>query len=188
VPGRSTSRSTVCSSRRRVAAEAANEYAAARAVVAELTATLPDGPTRERFAARVATRLPASRTPSAARLARETHDGLTMRERDVAALIGRGLSNSDIAERLVISERTVESHTGRIYDKLGCMSRSQITTFDVVHDAVDPTGLLRSIRQALKPDAVFVRLPRDQLCGPSRRQRRTPCGAVPRDQRVLSIA
>jgi SAM-dependent methyltransferase len=36
------------------------------------------------------------------------------------------------------------------------MSRSQITTFDVVHDAVDPTGLLRSIRQALKPDGVFV--------------------------------
>jgi 2-polyprenyl-3-methyl-5-hydroxy-6-metoxy-1,4-benzoquinol methylase len=31
-----------------------------------------------------------------------------------------------------------------------------ITTFDVVHDAVDPTGLLRSIRQALKPDGVFV--------------------------------
>jgi DNA-binding CsgD family transcriptional regulator len=79
-----------------------------------------------------------------------------MREWDVAALIGRGRSNADIAERRVISERTVESHTGRIYDKLGCMPRSQSTTFDVVHDAVDPTGLLRSSRQALKPDGVFV--------------------------------
>jgi 2-polyprenyl-3-methyl-5-hydroxy-6-metoxy-1,4-benzoquinol methylase len=31
-----------------------------------------------------------------------------------------------------------------------------ITTFDVVHDAVDPPGLLRSIRQALKPNGLFV--------------------------------
>ena len=55
----------------------------------------------------------------------------TLRERDVAALIGRGLTNADIAERLVISERTVESHTGRIYDKLGCTTRSQITAWAI---------------------------------------------------------
>ena len=43
-----------------------------------------------------------------------------------------------------------------------------ITTFDVVHDAVDPNALLRSIRQALKPNGV-VRVPGDQLRGPTRR-------------------
>ncbi|MCA1646679.1 MAG: LuxR C-terminal-related transcriptional regulator [Chloroflexi bacterium] len=111
--------------------EASNEYAAAQAVVAELTSTLPDGPTRQDFAARAAKQLPAARTPSAARLARDTNDGLTLRERDVAALIGRGLSNADIAERLVISERTVESHTGRIYAKLRCTSRSQVTAWAI---------------------------------------------------------
>jgi 2-polyprenyl-3-methyl-5-hydroxy-6-metoxy-1,4-benzoquinol methylase len=31
-----------------------------------------------------------------------------------------------------------------------------ITTFDVVHDAVDPLGLLRAIRRALRPDGVYV--------------------------------
>ena len=54
-----------------------------------------------------------------------------MRERDVAALIGRGLSNAEIAERLVISERTVESHTAHIYAKLNCTSRSQITAWAI---------------------------------------------------------
>jgi DNA-binding CsgD family transcriptional regulator len=118
--------------------EAGNEYAAARAMLAELTSTLPDGPVRQHFAARVAKQLPAARAPSAARLARETHDGLTMRERDVAALIGLGLTNADIAESLVISERTVESHTGRIYDKLGCTTRSQVTAWAITRGLSAP--------------------------------------------------
>ena len=130
--------------------EAGNEYAAARAVVAELTATLPDGPTRQHFAARVAKQLPAARTPSAARVARETHDGLTMRERDVAALIGRGLTNAEIAERLVISERTVESHTAHIYRQAG------------LHDAFADHGLGHRAR------AVCIHLPTSTLGARSR--------------------
>ena len=90
----------------------------------------------------MAKQLPAARTPSAARLARETHDGLTTRERDVAALIGLGLTNADIAESLVISERTVESHTSRIYHKLGCTTRSQVTAWAITRGlSAPPTDL-----------------------------------------------
>ena len=44
---------------------------------------------------------------------------LTARERDVLALVAEGHSNDRIAERLDITTRTVESHTSRIFTKLG---------------------------------------------------------------------
>ena len=50
---------------------------------------------------------------------------LTRREREIADLITRGLTNRQIAARLVISERTVDTHVGRILAKLGCTKRSQ---------------------------------------------------------------
>jgi DNA-binding CsgD family transcriptional regulator len=53
-------------------------------------------------------------------------DGLTSREREIAALIAEGRSNHDIAERLVISEGTVEVHVKHILSKLGFKSRSQV--------------------------------------------------------------
>ena len=56
-------------------------------------------------------------------------DGLTEREREVAALIGQGLSNKQIAARLVISSRTAESHVRHILNKLGLDSRVQIATW-----------------------------------------------------------
>ncbi|WP_245654572.1 ATP-binding protein [Streptomyces violens] len=52
--------------------------------------------------------------------------GLTRREREVAALVREGLSNREIAERLVISKRTVDAHLEHILGKLGCSSRSEI--------------------------------------------------------------
>jgi DNA-binding NarL/FixJ family response regulator len=45
--------------------------------------------------------------------------GLSGREREVLALITNGLSNTDIAARLSISERTVRNHTSNVFDKLG---------------------------------------------------------------------
>ncbi len=45
--------------------------------------------------------------------------GLTPRERDVLALVSEGLSNERIAERLAVNPRTIETHTSRIFTKLG---------------------------------------------------------------------
>lgn len=53
-------------------------------------------------------------------------DALTRRERDVAELVADGLSNRDIAERLHLSPRTVESHVARILQKTGLRSRAGI--------------------------------------------------------------
>jgi predicted ATPase/DNA-binding CsgD family transcriptional regulator len=54
---------------------------------------------------------------------------LTRREQEVAALIGQGMSNRDIATRLVISQRTAEAHVEHILVKLGFTSRLQIATW-----------------------------------------------------------
>lgn len=65
--------------------------------------------------------------------ARERLASLTERERDVAAAIGRGLSNAEIAAELFLSVPTVKAHVSRVFDKLGVTNRVQIAI--VVHDA-----------------------------------------------------
>jgi DNA-binding NarL/FixJ family response regulator len=52
-------------------------------------------------------------------------DSLTEREREVMGFIGRGRSNRDIAEQLVISEKTVKNHIRAIYEKLGVATRAE---------------------------------------------------------------
>jgi len=54
---------------------------------------------------------------------------LSVRERQVLALITEGLSNTEIAERLTISEKTVRNHTSNVFDKLGVWSRAQAIVF-----------------------------------------------------------
>ena len=56
---------------------------------------------------------------------------LTPRESEVAALVARGLTNRQIAVRLVISERTADSHVGNILGKLGFTSRAQVAAWAV---------------------------------------------------------
>ncbi len=51
---------------------------------------------------------------------------LTPREHEVAGLVAQGLTNKQIAEQLVISERTAETHIEQIRSKLGFRSRAQI--------------------------------------------------------------
>jgi predicted ATPase/DNA-binding CsgD family transcriptional regulator len=55
--------------------------------------------------------------------------GLTAREREVAELIGAGLTNRQISERLVISPRTAESHVEHVLQKLGFTSRTQVAAY-----------------------------------------------------------
>lgn len=50
---------------------------------------------------------------------------LTKREREVLQLIYEGLSNQEIAEKLVLALNTVKRHTSNIYGKLGVNSRTQ---------------------------------------------------------------
>ncbi len=60
-------------------------------------------------------------------------DVLTTREREVAVLIAQGLTNREIASRLVIAERTAEGHVQTILNKLGFNSRAQIAAWAVEH-------------------------------------------------------
>ena len=57
----------------------------------------------------------------------EGSEGLTAREREIAVLVASGLSNRDIAARLVISKRTVDAHVNHIFAKLRLSSRVQLT-------------------------------------------------------------
>ncbi|WP_042377458.1 helix-turn-helix transcriptional regulator [Streptacidiphilus melanogenes] len=52
---------------------------------------------------------------------------LTARERQIADLVSTGLTNSQIAQRLVLSVRTVETHLGQVYRKLGIANRASLT-------------------------------------------------------------
>lgn len=68
--------------------------------------------------------------PVPAPAARTRRNGdLTRREREIAALVGQGLTNKQIASRLVVSERTVESHVSSILRKLRMSTRSQIAAW-----------------------------------------------------------
>ena len=61
---------------------------------------------------------------------------LTQRELEVLRLVGRGLSNEEIAEHLVIGEGTVKTHIGRIFDKLDVRDRPAAIVFAFDHGVV----------------------------------------------------
>jgi DNA-binding CsgD family transcriptional regulator len=64
---------------------------------------------------------------------REGPGGLTHREIEVLGLLARGLSNREIADRLVISPKTVGNHVEHIYSKIGASSRTSASLFAMQH-------------------------------------------------------
>jgi DNA-binding NarL/FixJ family response regulator len=52
--------------------------------------------------------------------------GLTKRELEITGLIGQGMTNGEIADKLVLSKRTVETHISHILAKLGLAGRAQV--------------------------------------------------------------
>jgi DNA-binding NarL/FixJ family response regulator len=103
--------------------------------VAEGDALLSPGVTR-RLIAEFATR--ASRSPAAS--APEL-DQLTEREREVMGLVAAGLSNDEIAEKLVVSPATAKTHVSRAMVKLGARDRAQLVVFAYESGLVRPGWL-----------------------------------------------
>jgi len=71
---------------------------------------------------------------------REGPAGLTQREVEVLQLLARGLPNKEIAERLVISPKTVANHVEHIYAKIGASSRARAGLFAVQHGLLPEEG------------------------------------------------
>lgn len=92
--------------------------------------------TTRRLLDRFAPMLPSAAEPEGAALRR-----LTEREREVLLLVAQGLSNGEIAERLVLSEATVKTHVGRILTKLELRDRVQAVVFAYEKGLVRAGGL-----------------------------------------------
>jgi len=62
---------------------------------------------------------------------RERYDGLTAREKEILTLIAQGLSNQQIAEKLYISIKTVQTHRAHILEKLGLHDRTELVRYAI---------------------------------------------------------
>jgi DNA-binding NarL/FixJ family response regulator len=120
--------------------EADAQIQLARMLVHELAEELSDDDQRTKFLERAFASMPRLGAASERRRSKQAFDGLTGREREVAALIGRGLSNRAIADTLVISERTVESYVSGILAKLGFTARTQIAVWAATRGVIAGSG------------------------------------------------
>jgi DNA-binding NarL/FixJ family response regulator/exonuclease VII small subunit len=120
--------------------EAERAFTAARTIVVELAADMHDESFRESLLRRAAALIPAEPLAVSRRAAKAAFGGLTERERAVAMLIAQGQSNREIAEALVVSERTVTTHVSNIFAKLGFSSRAQVASWAGEKGLATPTA------------------------------------------------
>src|SRR6266566_4008790 len=109
--------------------EAEHAFATAQELIEALAATIPDSSLRTHFLQQASALLPRDESLSPRRAAKRAFDGLTEREREVAALIAQGKASREIAEILVVNSRTIEKHIENILSKLGFTSRAQIAVW-----------------------------------------------------------
>jgi DNA-binding CsgD family transcriptional regulator len=111
--------------------QAAATFGDARADITQLAGTVFDQDLRQNFRRRALDMIPPAPSLTPRQETKRRYDGLTRREREVAAVVARGLSNQEIADELVISIKTVEAHITRILSKLDFSSRAQIAAWAV---------------------------------------------------------
>src|SRR6266849_855885 len=119
---------------------ARREWSTAHTIIESLAATIDDAYLRDHFSRAALKSLPREGRLLARQANVEKFGGLTERERMVATLIAQGHINREIADALVVSERTVEAHVSKILSKLGFTSRRQIAALSL------EKGLLKTQR------------------------------------------
>lgn len=123
--------------------EAPYRVAQTRLVLAEALEYRGDehGAALEQDAAAAAlTRLGVTRAPRPPSRRVALPDGITRREAEVLALVAQGLTNREVADALVLSERTVARHLANLYTKIGVTTRTAATTYAHRHGLVGPSS------------------------------------------------
>ncbi len=69
---------------------------------------------------------------------RERYDGLTEREKEILTLIAQGLPNQQIAQKLYISIKTVQTHRAHILEKLGLHDRTELVRYAIRKGFIEP--------------------------------------------------
>jgi DNA-binding CsgD family transcriptional regulator/Tfp pilus assembly protein PilF len=118
--------------------QARQEYAAGRQLVEELVTTIDDASLRDQFERGALDSFPQEKPPLLHEATRQAFGGLTAREREVAALVAQGKTSREIADLLVVSERTAEGHVSNILGRLGFTSRAQIAAWVVERGLAKP--------------------------------------------------